>query len=1056
MRRAITTGLMLLACASLAWASEAGVKKMEVKRPDLAIPSFVGWVPDEIVVQFDKSAVMNFDQTTMALGKSGLNAIDQLNRQYQAVALTRQFAASQPRVYNGRTIDLSGWHKIKFASAVADIEAVVAEYQRLPGVIDAQPIGIHTVYATPNDPQFASQYHLNQANDHDVDAPEAWDQQTGNSQIIVAMLDTGVRYYHKDLGGANAAAGNFSSISGNMWKNPGEIIGNGIDDDGNGYIDDIVGYDFVSAPIAGSNSCWPGEDCTTKDNDPRDFNGHGTHCAGNIAAINNNGYATASVSGGWLNGAQQVAGNGVKVMACRIGSSEKYFGFLNIEVGYVRMDYCAEAFNYAANNGAHIASCSWGSSNSGGLAAAIDNFLAAGGLIFKAAGNDNTGDSPDYMGSRTDIINVAATDQNDLKSDFSNYGSYVDVAAPGTDILSLYHNHSDAANDYVATVSGTSMATPIAASVAALIWSADPSQTAAQVRSRLQSTADNLDGLNPSYAGKLGAGRVNAFRAIDGLGAPPTPPTAPTNLTANAVSSSQINLVWQDNATNETGFEIDRATTSGGPYTQIATTGANVINYSNTGLSPNTTYYYRVRATNGAGDSGNSNEAFATTQSPPPPPAAPTNLAANAVSSSQINLAWQDNASDETGFEIDRATTSGGPYTQIATTGANVTTYSNTGLSPNTTYYYRVRATNGAGDSGNSNEAFATTQSPPPPPAAPTNLTANAVSSSQINLAWQDNSSDETGFEIDRATTSGGPYTQIATTGANVTTYSNTGLSPNTTYYYRVRATNGSGDSNNSNEAFATTQNAPSGNLALNKNATASSTYNSTYTPARAVDGSTASSSYWRSGSISSSNPGAWLRVDLGAQYSLTRGVVKWRENYYATQYRFQISNTGGSSDAEWTTVYTNNSGAAGTQDVSFTSPFAARYFRIRMDKNRKSNYRVFELECYAGSSPAPKPAGDEPGLIAAEMPADFELGQNYPNPFNPSTNITFSVPQEEHVTLKVFNVIGEEVATLVNGRREAGVYTVSFAPADLPSGIYFYVLQASETRLVRRLVFMK
>jgi len=960
MRRVITTGLMLLACASLAWASEAGVKKMEVKRPDLAIPSFVGWVTDEIVVQFDKSAVMNFDQTTMALGKVGLNAIDQLNRQYNAVAMKAQFPVSKPRYYNGRLIDLSGWHKIKFASPLPDVEAVVAEYKKLPGVIEAQPIGIHTIYATPNDTHYPSQYHLNQTNDHDVDAPEAWDLQTGNTGIIVAMLDTGVRYYHKDLGGSSAAAGNFSSISGNMWKNPGEIIGNNIDDDGNGYIDDIVGYDFVSSPIAGSNSCWPGEDCTTKDNDPRDFNGHGTHCAGNIAAINNNGYATASVSGGWLNGSQQVTANGVRVMACRIGSSEKYLGFLNIEVGYVRMDYCAEAFNYAANKGAHIASCSWGSSNSGGLGAAIDNFLGAGGLIFKAAGNDNTGDSPDYMSGRTDIITVASTEQNDLKSDFSNYGSYVDVSAPGTDILSLYHNHDDPNNDYVATMSGTSMATPIAASVAALIWSAEPTWTASQVRSRLESTADNIDGLNPSYAGKLGSGRVNAFNAVNGLGAPPTPPNAPSGLTATAVSSSQINLAWTDNSTNETGFEIDRATTSGGPYTQIATTGA------------------------------------------------------------------------------------------------NVTSYSDTGLSPSTTYYYRVRATNGAGDSGNSNEASATTFAPPSPPAAPSGLTATAVSSSQINLAWTDNSTNETGFEIDRATTSGGPYTQIATTGANVTTYSNTGLSPNTTYYYRVRATNEGGDSGNSNEASATTFNAPSGNLALNQPASASSTYSSSTPPSDAVDGSTASSSYWRSGSVNSSNPNAWLMVDLGAQYSLTRGVVKWYQNYFATQYRLQISNTGGSNDSEWTTVYTNTSGAAGTQDVTFTSPFAARYFRIRMDKNKKSNYRVLELECYAGSGAAPKPVVGEPDMIAAELPADYALEQNYPNPFNPSTTIRFSVPQEEHVTLKVFNVIGEEVATLVNGRREAGVHEVSFTPDKLPSGLYFYVLEAGETRIVRRLVFMK
>ncbi|MDZ7409925.1 MAG: discoidin domain-containing protein, partial [candidate division KSB1 bacterium] len=143
---------------------------------------------------------------------------------------------------------------------------------------------------------------------------------------------------------------------------------------------------------------------------------------------------------------------------------------------------------------------------------------------------------------------------------------------------------------------------------------------------------------------------------------------------------------------------------------------------------------------------------------------------------------------------------------------------------------------------------------------------------------------------------------------------------------------------------YITVSNPPSGNLALNKTASASSTYSSTYSPAKAVDGSTASSSYWRSGSVSKNNPNTWLMVDLGAPYSLTRGVVKWYQNYHATQYRFQISNTGGSSDSEWTTVYTNTAGTSGTQDVTFTSPFAARYFRIRMDKNNKGHNRVAEL----------------------------------------------------------------------------------------------------------------
>jgi hypothetical protein len=195
-----------------------------------------------------------------------------------------------------------------------------------------------------------------------------------------------------------------------------------------------------------------------------------------------------------------------------------------------------------------------------------------------------------------------------------------------------------------------------------------------------------------------------------------TPPAAPSGLTATATSSSQINLSWTDASSSETGFEIDRAAASSGPWTQIATVGANVTIYSNTGLTASTTYYYRVRATNSAGDSANSNVASATTQAPPATvPAAPSGLTATATSSSQINLSWTDASSSETGFEIDRAAASSGPWTQIATVGANVTIYSNTGLTASTTYYYRVRATNAAGDSANSNVASATTPSPGTP-----------------------------------------------------------------------------------------------------------------------------------------------------------------------------------------------------------------------------------------------------------------------------------------------------------------------------------------------------
>ncbi len=142
-------------------------------------------------------------------------------------------------------------------------------------------------------------------------------------------------------------------------------------------------------------------------------------------------------------------------------------------------------------------------------------------------------------------------------------------------------------------------------------------------------------------------------------------------------------------------------------------------------------------------------------------------------------------------------------FVQIATVGADVTSYSSTGLAASTTYTYRVRAYNSGGDSAESNSASATTLEAPALPAAPSSLTATAVSRSQINLAWVDNANNETGFKIERW--DGAKWVQIATTGVNVTSFSNTGLARRTTYYYRVRAYNDGGDSEYSNTATAKT-----------------------------------------------------------------------------------------------------------------------------------------------------------------------------------------------------------------------------------------------------------
>jgi pectate lyase len=195
-----------------------------------------------------------------------------------------------------------------------------------------------------------------------------------------------------------------------------------------------------------------------------------------------------------------------------------------------------------------------------------------------------------------------------------------------------------------------------------------------------------------------------------GGGTPPPPaPAAPGGLGASAVSSSQINLSWSDNSSNEDGFRVERSS-DGVNFSEVGTTGSNATTFASTGLAASTTYHYRVRAYNSGGNSAYSNNASATTQagSGGTLPAAPTGLSATAVSNSQINLAWTDNASNETGYRIERSS-DGTNFSEIATTGAGVVSYANTGLTASTAYSYRVRAYNGTGNSGYSNTASATT-----------------------------------------------------------------------------------------------------------------------------------------------------------------------------------------------------------------------------------------------------------------------------------------------------------------------------------------------------------
>jgi|GEM_PF-1179811 len=374
-----------------------------------------------------------------------------------------------------------------------DILEMAREYAQCPNVEYAQPNYIRTAQMLPNDPYYASSGSWKQSYDDlwglkKLQCEQAWDLSQGEN-IVVAVVDTGVDYNHPDL-------------DANIWMNPDEIPGNGIDDDNNGFIDDVRGWDFVGASYLNAH----------EDNDPMDGYGHGSHCAGTIAAVGNNTIGVIGVV--------PLA----KIMAVK-GLDDKGTGE-DISL--------AKALIYAADNEARVISNSWGGEGESGIITdAVKYAYNLGCVVVAAAGNYSTEIRDFFPANIKEVIAVSAFDQQDKKCSFSNYGLKIDLAAPGgginnelgggsndiNNILSTMNDNSALGIGYRAfkvspgyfRLAGTSMACPHAAGVAALILAKHPKFSNEEVKQVLRVSADDVD--TPGWDVNSGYGRVNAYKA---------------------------------------------------------------------------------------------------------------------------------------------------------------------------------------------------------------------------------------------------------------------------------------------------------------------------------------------------------------------------------------------------------------------------------------------------------------------------------------------------------------------------------------------------------------
>lgn len=423
------------------------------------LPKYVtvkDYVPGVLIVKFKAVAGSSSKTKSVTVPDHNVKSrsvVSQRKMFSQPISSLRTSALRKP----DDEVGLGRIYEVKISTS-ANIEAVINEILADPNVEYAEPRYIHRINYLPSDPRFPEQTYLPQ-----LHAPQAWDLVRNGSGLIIAIVDSGSELTHPDL-------------AANIYYNTADPV-NQVDDDGNGKVDDYRGWDFA------------GDNGFNEDNNPNvvgSSNDHGVHVSGIASAVTDNGTGVSSI-----------AFNTAKLLIVKAGPDNNG---TEISRGY-------EGIKYAADMGAHIINCSWGSTSGGGFGRDVVNYAIGKGCLVVAAGGNSNTDVPEYPAAYKGVLAVANVNADKTRASSSNYGPYISISAPGNQVLSTVFGGYGLS-------SGSSMSAPIVSSTAALVKAYRPAFNMQQIGELVRVTADNTENENPQFTRQLGKGRVNVLKAL--------------------------------------------------------------------------------------------------------------------------------------------------------------------------------------------------------------------------------------------------------------------------------------------------------------------------------------------------------------------------------------------------------------------------------------------------------------------------------------------------------------------------------------------------------------